>query len=543
MRRLDPKRFFPNGSHPGGVYLPNTVGPAILEERVLPAIAAAVPPAGLFVELGTWCGALAAHLADAHPGATILSVDTFADHNLGPMAWWMNARENMRLFVGRSAEFFDLIRAGNTRPVGILIDADHREAGVLADLREASATIAPGGRILAHDYGDPNWTGVKAAVDRFCSETGWTIEEHLCTLVTLAPPPPKALELDGRRMRVGFLLPWLTMGGAERSTVKLIQGLDPDRFELVGLAIHDEAEVCGPLADQVLRRCPITKGDAAKKALADQSDVLIIWGLHSYGRFLHEFHGRAVFVSRSVCDWQAYDCRCASPWMTDRVAISAEAAKSWPDPSRVTMLHNGIDTRRCEAGRSCEQTRADWGLAPDEIALGYVGRLSDEKNPLAAVKAAQYLGKPYRAVLVGDGPKATEILARARGILPDVIHRPHVEAIGEVYRAIDCLVMASQYEGFCNAIAEAWYCGCPVITTPVGVIPEATVAYGRLAAVVPMNPTPDDLAAAVKEAASLEFRATVKHAEAVVREHWTAEAACRRWGDYLAAMADWGRGP
>lgn len=538
MKPLDPNHIFPAGSHPGGLYLPNTAGPAILDRQELEAIAEAVPPAGLFVEIGTWTGSLAAHLADARPGTVFLSVDNFDFFPQNLYLWQLNRRPNMRLFAGDSGEFFDCF-GSRVRAVGVFVDGDHSEAGVYRDLRDAARILAPGSEILAHDYGCEGWPGVKVAVDRFCAETGWTINRKIGSLAVLAPPRPKPIALAGRKMRVGFLLPRLTLGGAERSTELLVEGLDPERFTITGLVLNNGAEVYQPIAAKVRQRCPITTGDAAKKVLADQSDVLIIWGLHSYGDVLHEFRGRSVFVARSHSPWQEHDCRCAAPWITDWVAISVEAAKSWPDPSRATVLHNGIDTDRCDAGRTREEVRTEWGLGEGEVAIGYVGRLADEKNPLAAVEAARVLGTPYRAVLVGHGPEADAILARARGILPDVIHRPPVEAVGEAYRALDCLVMASRYEGFGNVYAEAWYCGCPVVATPVGVIPEATVAYGRLAAVVPMNPTPADLAAAVKDATGADFRPIVDHAQAVARGHWTAEAACRRWSDYLAGFATW----
>ncbi len=184
----DSTRFFPSGSHPGGLYLPNTAGPAILEAReVLDAIVSAIPSRGMFAEIGTWCGATAAFLADARPDATILCCDTFADHAYGPAPWWINRRPNMRLYWGSSCELFALVRPGSLS--GALLDGDHRQEGLAEDLAGAAIAVAAGGPILVHDYGDPNWPGVAAAVDRFCTAHGYLMAAKRRSLVMLRRAP------------------------------------------------------------------------------------------------------------------------------------------------------------------------------------------------------------------------------------------------------------------------------------------------------------------------------------------------------------------
>ena len=53
------------------------------------------------------------------------------------------------------------------------IDATHSYDGVLADLYNSYSVMAEGGFILGHDY---DQSGVKAAVDLFCSEKGLKIK-------------------------------------------------------------------------------------------------------------------------------------------------------------------------------------------------------------------------------------------------------------------------------------------------------------------------------------------------------------------------------
>jgi predicted O-methyltransferase YrrM len=142
-----------------------------------------VPAGGRLLEFGTWTGAAAAWIADQRPDVEIVSVDNFAFCPQNLALWQSNQRPNMTLFVGTTAYYCVLSRPGAFDAV--LVDADHKEPGVAADLRRAAVVVTPGGSIFAHDYGCPDWPGVKRAVDAFCAAEGWTNLGGIATLVRL----------------------------------------------------------------------------------------------------------------------------------------------------------------------------------------------------------------------------------------------------------------------------------------------------------------------------------------------------------------------
>lgn len=49
-------------------------------------------------------------------------------------------------------------------------------------------------------------------------------------------------------------------------------------------------------------------------------------------------------------------------------------------------------------------------------------------------------------------------------------------------------------------LAEAWYCGLPVVSTRVGAVPELEEMFGPLVSAVPIRPTAEELALAVEGA-------------------------------------------
>ncbi|MEV5883974.1 class I SAM-dependent methyltransferase [Streptomyces sp. NPDC052020] len=57
----------------------------------------------------------------------------------------------------------------------IVVDGDHSERGVAQDLQWAEEIAAPGAVVVLDDYGDPNWPGIKQALDtHLTGETRFT---------------------------------------------------------------------------------------------------------------------------------------------------------------------------------------------------------------------------------------------------------------------------------------------------------------------------------------------------------------------------------
>lgn len=100
--------------------------------------------------------------------------------------------------------------------------------------------------------------------------------------------------------------------------------------------------------------------------------------------------------------------------------------------------------------------------------LGFIGRLSREKNPFLAIDIANQLSMPI--YIAGDGPLKSEVISYS-------LKSNNVRLLGwqnslEFYKKIDCLILTSEIEGVPNVILEALASGLPVIATNVGGIPS-----------------------------------------------------------------------
>ena len=143
------------------------------------------------------------------------------------------------------------------------------------------------------------------------------------------------------------------------------------------------------------------------------------------------------------------------------------AALRWAVPDRkAEVVGNGVDLERFgfdAAGR--EAVRAEWGIQPDEIVVGAVGRLVAEKGVIELATAAQSLRRDARFVWVGptDEAKSDRITDAVEG-LELVGARSDMPA---VYSAFDVFVLPSHREGFSRSAMEAAACGRAMVLSDI----------------------------------------------------------------------------
>jgi glycosyltransferase involved in cell wall biosynthesis len=243
--------------------------------------------------------------------------------------------------------------------------------------------------------------------------------------------------------------------------------------------------------------------------------------------------------------WTRATIRAARPAVTDWVAVSTAALRPFDGviPSdQVTVLPNGIEPDRLRPARSREEVRAAWGFRPQDKVVGYVGRISIEKLPRALFLAVAHLPAHYKAVYVGDftpNPEsAGPFQEAARAALGDRVRfSPALEAVGDIYHALDVHFSASPAEGFGLANVEALYCVCPLVTARTGILVDVARSDGVFWVEIDPYAEPEAHANAIRrcaeaDAGTLAGRAT--KARAVIKARYLAEHQAARWEAYLA---------
>jgi glycosyltransferase involved in cell wall biosynthesis len=254
-----------------------------------------------------------------------------------------------------------------------------------------------------------------------------------------------------------------------------------------------------------------------------------------------------------------------------RAAFRRKARALWPDlticvsdavkaglmhhsgfpANRLATVHNGVETSRFRRDESARRDwRARWGIGPDALVFGAVGRMSPTKNLEVAVKGFAELAareqKDAWLVLVGEGPEqaALEALARSSGVGERVLFPGSIEDTAAVYSALDVFVMPSVSEGLPFALLEAMSSECAPIANAVGGIPEV-IAGPDMGWLVP-NGRSDRFAEAMRSAAlssGARLRAVGAAARTRVDTHFNAAVQYGTLADLLERHAGLPAGP
>ena len=115
--------------------------------------------------------------------------------------------------------------------------------------------------------------------------------------------------------------------------------------------------------------------------------------------------------------------------------------------------------------------------APGRLQVGYIGRMSVEKNPIGFIDLAERLAARVPGLqfsMVGEGTLSDDVRRRiATSPIQDrLIYHGRAPDVRDSLRALDVLIVPSRLDGRPNIIMEANACGVPVIGSPVGGIPE-----------------------------------------------------------------------
>lgn len=204
-------------------------------------------------------------------------------------------------------------------------------------------------------------------------------------------------------------------------------------------------------------------------------------------------------------------------------------------PRKVTVIPNGIDFRRFDAGGDApgrEEFRRRLKAAPGSLLVGTVGELKRQKGHEDFLRAAARVAREDAGahfVVVGGGERrdALERLAAELHLKNRVTFTGWLDDTVPLLRALDVYVSASHTESFGLAIVEAMAAGLPVVTTATEGAREIA-GDGETALVVPVGD---------HEALAASVLRLLKNEDERARLGGTASAAARaRFG--LDRMVD-----
>jgi glycosyltransferase involved in cell wall biosynthesis len=203
-------------------------------------------------------------------------------------------------------------------------------------------------------------------------------------------------------------------------------------------------------------------------------------------------------------------------------------------PNRIRVIPTGVDVRLFRP-YDYGESRRRLGLAEGSVIL-VPARLSREKGIHVFIDALAQLDENVMGVLAGAGPEEARLRARASrlGVLGRLrflgFQKP--ETMPRLYSAADAVCLPSLEEGWPNALTESLACGCPIVASAVGGVPDILALTGSGVLAPPGDAR--GLARSLREALSRRWD---RDATARVMLTQSVEATGRRYVDACAEVA------
>ena len=314
------------------------------------------------------------------------------------------------------------------------------------------------------------------------------------------------------RIPVLYVIPRMSIGGAQRHLVQVLQGLDRKRFEPLLCCLATDRGDRHDLLDEV-RALDVPVLDAGVRdgsnALARPHtlrQVVRIAGelrrrrvqiVHSYlfhANWFGTLAGRLAGVPVVIVSKRSMDVypRARDRWacrltnrLAHRVTAVAQAVRDHVHREegcpldKVVVIPNGVNTDqfRDALGAPAEPML---GANANGKVFGTIARLVWKRGNDELLEAAELVARSEptaRMLVVGDGPlrPTLEEKAKARGLDKTVQFLGAVPRAARLLPHFDVFVLSSVLEGMSNGLLEAMAAGRPVVATAVGGNTECVV--------------------------------------------------------------------
>lgn len=299
-----------------------------------------------------------------------------------------------------------------------------------------------------------------------------------------------------RPFRILHLIDHLSLGGAQRALLDLIDASDRCRFEHEVACLHGrgvEWDVFAAAGVKVHSLAPSKWNPIFLLRLAALLRSGGYDAVHCH-LFYANLIGKPIAAAMGVrhrfahdqwndpppteCTWMRVLDRAAHRLSTHVFAVSPFIGeflvKTQGLPQdRVSVVPNGVDLARFPHGRDFSaEARRRHGLPERGPIIGAIARLTGQKNLATFLRAAARVREKFpdaTFVLAGTGDQETLLRAEAArlGLGESCRFLGHVADMPTLYPALDVKVLPSVFEGFGLVICEALLCGVPVVGSTV----------------------------------------------------------------------------
>ena len=313
------------------------------------------------------------------------------------------------------------------------------------------------------------------------------------------------------RIKIAYICTPVDFGGAEKVSLNFLRTVDRERFDITPILLLRPWEPLPYFAEQLnmLKYTCLTVPVGRTPRDGPLRVLRVAWKLHSFlrqGQFdLVHTHGYFADICAIPCarlagmksiatchgyinndrKFRLYNhldrlfLRLSTAVIAVSEGIGEELLRAGITEKQIRVIPNGVpagpDSLRAKQLRL--ERRSALKLTGDELVVGYLGRLSEEKGVKFLVEAVARLkgqGAAVKLLLVGDGPSRREIEELSKNRLGNgyVVFAGFQENTEQWLPAMDVFALPSLTEGTPMALLEAMAARVPVVASAVGGVPK-----------------------------------------------------------------------
>lgn len=292
------------------------------------------------------------------------------------------------------------------------------------------------------------------------------------------------------------------IGGGESHVLDLVSNLNKEIYEPVVLSFTH-----GPMVDKLkalgiktyvvetLKPFNLTTYRAVKEIMVNEKvDILHAHGTRSLSNTLFPAKSMGIPIVYTVHGWsfhqdQKFPVRkireLSEKYLTDQVDLTISVSNSNQrdgverfNMKRSKVVNYGIDLDKFNPGNNFTDLRSELGIEPGKTVVGYLVRMTVQKDPFTLVRAIAEIAKTNQDIqflFIGDGDLKQEVIALANTLGVEKMIKFHKfrTDIPEVLNTFDIYTLPSLWEGLPIGMLEAMAMQKAVVATPVDGSKEA----------------------------------------------------------------------
>ena len=317
-----------------------------------------------------------------------------------------------------------------------------------------------------------------------------------------------------KKKEVVFVDPiFLAVGGVERNTIEIMRALKDDyMFCMITMERHSESQgslhfQLKGICDYIIDLREITEFDHYLACLQELKQIFapdVLWLCNNSPWFeRNTLHIRNIFKDVALIAQDVYDTRAGwieyykNPEMQlfDRyIAITELIRETFVKKYKIpedkidviypvidgTKIRNELDSYEKE-----DVIREEYGLEKGRMLFAFVGRLTEQKNPIRFLKLVENVKEHNMEeicfIMVGAGAICNEVDAYIveKELQDYVLRFPYVENVPRLMSILNGLILTSVYEGMPIVSIEAMCMSIPIFSTDIGDLKRFLIKNGN----------------------------------------------------------------